>query len=107
MSGVEVAVTVLVAVLGSSALNTVINRHYAKVDKKSASTKAIKYCLLVNIQQEARRIIDNGFISRLEFNQFSDMYSAYKEIGGDGYVDELKKQIDEISKTTLQGGKII
>lgn len=107
MSAAEIAVTVLVAILGSSALNTVITRHYVKKDRQSANTKGIMFCLLISLQNEARRIIERGYISRLEYNQFSEMYQTYKQLGGDGFADELKKQIDEISRITLQGGQII
>lgn len=107
MTASEIALAILVAILGSSALNTVIQRHYAKKDKGSANSKATMFCLLVNLQNEARRIIEHGYITRLEYNQFCDMYDTYKAMGGDGYADELKKQVDEVFRLTIQGGHIV
>lgn len=104
MSAADIVITVLVAILGSSALNTIINRHFTKKDKQSAYQKGTMFCLLLSLQNEARRIIEHGYITRLEYNQFVEMHKAYKEMGGDGYADELKKQVDEIAKITLKGG---
>lgn len=104
MDKTEIVMTIVVTVLGSSALNTVINRHYIKKDRQNAYHKGTMFCLLLSLQNEARRIIEHGYITRLEYNQFCEMHQAYKEMGGDGYADELKKQIDEISRLTLQGG---
>lgn len=104
MGSAQIIVAVLVAIIGSSTLNTIISRHYTKKDRQSAYHKGTMFCLLLSLQNEARRIIEHGYITRLEYNQFCEMYQAYKEMGGDGYADELKRQIDEIARITLQGG---
>lgn len=62
------------------------------------------YNLLTNLQNEARRIVNKGYITHLEYKQFKDMYQCYKDLGGDGYADELHAQVEEINKLTIQGG---
>lgn len=108
MDVATVIVPCVVAVLGSGAFSSVVtlwlNRYYSKQDKDSAETKATMYNLLTNLQNEARRIVALGYISRLEYNQFKDMYQCYKDMGGDGYADELKQQVEEINRLSIQSG---
>lgn len=104
----DVILTVLLSVLGSSAFSSVVtllvNRAFARKDRKSAETRATMYNLLTNLQNEARRIVNKGYIDHREYNQFLDMYKCYKDMGGDGYADDLKEQVDMINKLTIQGG---
>lgn len=101
-------ISIVCAILGSGTITSVVTllltRYFTKKDKESVETRATMYNLLVNLQNEARRIVSVGYISRLEYNQFKDMYKCYKDLGGDGYADELMAQIEEINRLTIQGG---
>lgn len=104
MSRSEIIVTIIVAILGSSSLTTIVAELINRLAKKNPFKQGTKFCLLFALQTEARRLISEGEADRLEYMQFCEMYTAYKKMGGDGYADELKKQVDEISRITIQGG---
>lgn len=108
MSLGEIILTVTLAVIGSGGLSSAITicltRWFAKKDKVGIETKATMFNLLMNLQNEARRLINVGFITRLEYQQFTEVYDTYKALGGDGWADELKAQIDELNRLTIQGG---
>lgn len=107
----SILVTLICAVLGSSVLTTLVNRLFERKDKKSAlevaRDKAIMYCLLVVFKIEARRLIQSDEpIGRKDWNQLTDMYNTYKDMGGDGYADILYEQAKEKFSNAIAKGNI-
>lgn len=105
MSRSEIIVTILVAILGSSSLTTVISTIVDRLSTKNPFKQGSKFTLLFALQTEARRLINEGEVEMPEYNQFCEMYSTYKKMGGDGYADSLKAQIDKLVGKTIEEGK--
>lgn len=103
MSKGEIVMTIIVAILGSSSVTAIINAIIDKFNTKNPWKQGSKFTLLFALQTEARRLINDGEVDMLEYNQFCEMYSTYKRMGGDGYADSLKTQIDKLVGKTIEG----
>ena len=107
MSIGEIVVTIVCSILGSGVISSLIAAYSASKERKlmkkekeemrdDSVKKAVMFSLLYVIQSEGRRLLTKEDpITLLEYKQFSDMYNAYKAIGGDGYADLYKSQVDQ------------
>lgn len=105
---IKLAVSLVVAVLSSSVISTLLSRYFAKKDKNSAETKGIMFNLLISLQNEARRLISmTEPFTMIEYNQFVDVYKTYKELGGDGYADLLREEVEKKHRANISKGNIV
>lgn len=89
---------IVVAIIGSSALTTLITALVNKKKKKSALEKGVMFSLLYVLQIYGEKLISKGSVTQLEYNQFSDMYATYKALEGDGYADLIKADVDKLDR---------
>lgn len=95
--------TILIACIGSSGLASIIvallNRHWAKKDKRDDKQDAIVTGLKV-LTVDRVRYLGKGYISDHEISledkeNLEEMYRAYKALGGNGH---LKTVMDEVQR---------
>lgn len=92
--------TVILAVLGSSVVNTIIAaiiRHIeTKKNRKDAYATAIRLLLYSRLRHDAKEYMGDGTIAKTEYDAFMESYDAYKALGGDGYMDKIKKEVESL-----------
>lgn len=104
MNTLEFIVTILSCVLGSGTITAVVTWLLTRIDKKGALNNAVRMSLLINLQGFGKEIVNRGYCSSLEYNQFCDAYEAYKALDGDGYADSLMAAIEKVNKNSIEGG---
>lgn len=91
-----------VAVLGSGVLSTIISCLFQmRSDKKKKLDKfETGMCLLLlsSLKRDGNDLIAKGKVSKNEYDSFEATYNAYKALGGDGWADSVKAQIDALEK---------
>ncbi len=89
--------TLILAVFSCTGLWTLINlivqRHFAKQDKRQDDLKLIKEALLASLQDRllylCESYIENGSIELNQLQSLNRMYAAYKALGGNEFIHEL------------------
>lgn len=84
----------------STALATIVlsllNRKWAKDDKRDAVVKAQKLVMLDRVRYLAKQYIAAGHISLDDKENLGEMHTAYKELGGNGHLDLIMKEVDRL-----------
>ena len=91
---VQMIVTIVVAVLGSSGLWAFIQR---RSDKNSAQTKLLIGLAHDRIEYLAANYIHRGWITAEEYdNLYRYLYLPYKENGGNGTGEKIMEKVDKL-----------
>lgn len=94
---------IVVAVLGSGVISTIISCLFQmRSDKKKKLDKfenGMSLLLLSAMKQTGKAILADGMVSKSDYDSFCATYDAYKSLGGDGWADGIKKQVDALEKT--------
>ena len=94
---VELAITIVIAVLGSSGLWAFIQR---KTDSKDARTRMLIGLGHDRIMQLGVSYIERGYITKDEFENLHDyLYKPYEMIGGNG---SAKRVMEEVQRLPLR-----
>lgn len=104
---VGIIVTILTSVASAMLvfiLQSVIKENRALKQEKEKSTaqqdKAIRegiVCLLrIQLIEYHAKYTEKGSITTHAFQNWSDAYQAYHDLGGNGMIDHLKEEIDEL-----------
>lgn len=101
MSTTEIIVAIVVAILGSSGLATVIQilvtRHYAKKDKKTEDTEAIRKAVEALAHdayyRHTRHLLTKLEITEEELENHNYLYNAYHSLGLNSTGDQMHKQV--------------
>lgn len=92
--------TIIIAVLGSSVINTVLTFIFTQVkekkDKNSKSVRAERLTLLYIIKSCGKHYLRDGEITETDFKALEETYNLYKELGGDGYADKIYNAVKEL-----------
>lgn len=92
--------TIIIAILGSSAFTAIINGVIELIKNRSGAKKnadkGIMFSLLYCIQAYSDKLLAKDNIDLEDYKQFEEMYSVYKAMGGNGYLDKVKKEIDAL-----------
>ncbi len=99
----QVILTLVVAILGSSALATIvqvlINRHYAKKDKEDDRLDKLEYAVGAlshdSFFKDCRRLLAKDTITEEELDNHNYLYKAYHELGLNGTGDRMHSLILE------------
>lgn len=99
----EIILTLVVAIIGSSALATVVQilvqRHYAKKDNKKDEMKTIKFSLEAlahdSFFRDCRKLIDKDSITEEELENHNYLYKAYHSLGLNSTGDRMHEIILE------------
>ena len=91
---------ITMAILGSSVVATIISGIFQLLNNRKNKASKLEYgmCLLLlsSIRQDGKRLIDQGTVSREEYQIFCAEYDAYKALGGDGWADGVKAKVDAL-----------
>ena len=90
----DVAIIILTTILASAGFWAFVSKF---LDKKSAKSKMILGLGHKAIVDEAMCYIKRGSISRDEYEDlYKYLYKPYKEMGGNGTVERIMKEIDKL-----------
>lgn len=91
---------IIVAIIGSGALSAIISGVFSLIrEKKSGTVKmqeGMKLLLLSSLKRDGKDILKDGKVSKQDYDAFIASYNAYKELGGDGWADMIKSQIEQL-----------
>ena len=99
----------VIGILGSGVLSTLISCIFqARRDKKQEISKfkdgmtkfekGMSLLLLSSLKRDGKDLKAQGTISKNEYDSFEATYNAYKSLGGDGWADSVKAEIDALEK---------
>lgn len=94
-------VTIICAIIGSSALSTLIAQIFTAVskrkEKKSGVSNGIRLILKDRLRFLCLHYIDQGWIYADELEDILAMHSCYHtDLGGNGYLDALMSQVKKL-----------
>lgn len=69
-----------------------------KIRKESVEKieEGLRLLLLSSLRRDGRDAIQKGDISKEDYEAFKASYDAYKALGGDGWADKVKDQVDRL-----------
>lgn len=103
MSIGNIILTLVVAIIGSSALATVVQllvqRHYSKKDKESEELETIKFVIGAlahdSYFDDCRKLINKDVITEEELDNHNYLYKAYHALGLNGTGDRMHQIVLE------------
>lgn len=104
MTTVEIVLTVVGALLGSTGLSTVVvaclNRHWSKKDKSDTRIDALvnaqKVTMIDRVRYLGAKYIEAKQISLEDKENLQAMYDAYKALGGNGHLQTVMHEVDRL-----------
>lgn len=94
MSWIELAVSVICAVLASSGMWTFLQR---RADKNDARTQMIVGLGHDRIMFLGMHYIDRGYITRDEYeNMYEYLYKPYEKLGGNGSAKRIMEEVNKL-----------
>ena len=92
----------ILAVLGSGVLSTLISCIFQlwnnRKKKLGKLEEGMRLLLLSDVRAMGKKLIDQGSVTREEYAVFNASYDAYKELGGDGWADGVKHNVDNLKR---------
>lgn len=84
----------------SAIIVALLNRHWTKEDRKddrlTALVAAQKVIMIDRVRYLGQCYINKGCISLLDKENLLEMHKAYKALGGNGHLDTVISEIDEL-----------
>ena len=94
---------IVIAILSSGVISTLISAlfqyHSDKKKKLDKFEEGMRLLLLSAMKMTGKAILADGTVSKSDYDSFCATYDAYKSLGGDGWADGIKKQVDALEKT--------
>ena len=94
---------IVIAILSSGVISTLISSlfqyHSDKKKKLDKFENGMSLLLLSAMKQTGKAILEDGTVSKSDYESFCATYNAYKSLGGDGWADGIKAQVDALEKT--------
>ena len=91
-----------IAILSSSVLATIISGIFQLINnRKNKTTKletGMSLLLLASIKTDGKQLIEQGTVSKDDYDAFFAKYNAYKSLGGDGWADGIKAKVDILER---------
>lgn len=84
---------IIIAIIGSGALSTVISFVLQALKDRKRSNRIDKFLLLHLIEETCRDAIADGRVCREDLQKLDEMYTMYKDIGGNGYADAIVSRV--------------
>lgn len=89
--------TILLAVIGSSALSAlvtgIINLLRDQSNKESGLEKGVQLLLLAELERQADKHVALGTITRQDLKLFLECYDVYHSLGGNGYATDMRDDV--------------
>lgn len=93
----------LIAILSSSLVATLAQSLIRIIERKKdsgdASKKALMLLLYCKIKEKAEQYISNQSISQDDYHDIQMLHEVYHSLGGNGFLDKLMKEIEELTFT--------
>ena len=93
---------IIIAALSSGVLSTIIGCVFQLwSNRKKRLNKlevGMRLLLLSDVRTMGKKLIDQGSVTREEYAVFNASYDAYKELGGDGWADGVKHNVDNLKR---------
>ena len=94
---------IVIAILSSGVISTLISAFFQmRSDKKKKLDKfetGMSLLLLSAMKTTGKDILAEKTVSKSDYDSFCATYNAYKSLGGDGWADGIKSQVDKLEKT--------
>lgn len=95
---------IILAAFGGGGISAIIiallNRHWAKQDKKddklSALVIAQKVLMIDRVRHLGQSYINDGGVSLQDKENLLEMHAAYKALGGNGHLDTVMAEVENI-----------
>lgn len=87
---------IIIAVVSSSALTTAVGAIFNMFKDKSGANKGLYLLLLDSMENKVEKYKEAGFITYAEKQRFYAIYNTYHNLGGNGYADSLKSDVDKL-----------
>ena len=96
--------SIIVAVFASAGFWAFVDRQVQKKDAKSPEKQMLLGLAHDRICYLAEKYIERGWITRDEYENLHDyLYKPYKTLGGNGTVDRLMSEVDQLPIQTKEG----
>ena len=100
----NIVLTIVLAVLGSSGVSTVVvallQRHWQKKDREDTRIDALvsaqQTLMIDRVRHLGQKYIEAGRIALPEKENIHAMYKAYKALGGNGHLETVMSEIDRL-----------
>lgn len=100
----NIFLTLVLAVLGSSGVSTIVvsclQRHWTKRDREDTRIDALvsaqQVMMIDRVRHLGRDYIEAGRISLPDKENIHAMYAAYKSLGGNGHLETVMSEIDRL-----------
>lgn len=90
------------AILSSGVLSTIIGCLFELWSNRKKKLNKLQegMCLLLlsDVRAMGKKLIEQGSVTREEYAVFNASYQAYKELGGDGWADGVKSNVDMLKR---------
>ena len=100
---------IILALLGSGALSTVITVAAGRIGEKGRSDRdvrhALKMLLYTQLKESAQRLLAAGEADAEELESWSEAFTAYKALGGDGFIDTLRVRVTALPIAKERSGE--
>lgn len=95
------ATTIIVAILGSGAVNTLITFIMAQIDKKSGVNASLRLLMKDRLRFLCMHYIEQGWIYEDELEDIMAMHKCYHDdLNGNGFLD---KQMEKVTNLEVRG----
>lgn len=95
----EILQIVLTAATGSGVtaiVLTLLQRKWAKDDKRDAIVDALKVLLIDRVRYLGQKYISDGSVSLSDRETLDEMHQAYKSLGGNGHLKIIMAEVGEL-----------
>lgn len=88
---------IVIAIIGSGIITKLIDVfiQYLK-ERKDPMKVGLRMCLLKNMQDYGKELINQGFVNQQQLKAFEEGYKAYKDLGGDGFADRMNTEVHKL-----------
>lgn len=99
----DAIIQTLLACVGSSGLTAIIlallQRRWSKADKRDAVVAGLKVLTVDRVRYLGKCYIADGKITLEDKENLQDMYRAYKDLGGNGYLETVMAEVNHLPIT--------
>lgn len=93
---------IILAILGSGVLSTIISCVFQTINNRKRKLgkleEGMRLLLLSDVRANGKKLTEQGKVTREEYAIFNASYQAYKELGGDGWADGVKSNVDMLQR---------
>lgn len=93
---------IIIAILGSGVISTIISCIFQYINQKKTNQTqfetGMSLLLLSSLKRDGKDLLAQGSVSKNDYDSFMATYKAYKALGGDGWADGIKDDVDHLKR---------